>query len=237
MKYNLSVVIAAIALLFAANTAPAQTAAGPASNARTIRISATGEVTAIPDIARISAGVVTEAPAAKDALAANSATTAKVIAALKSAGIAAKDIQTSSITVSPRYSSYRASKPQTLIGFRVLNQVRFTHHKITALGDVLDKLVQSGANQISGISFAVSDAEKLLDAARKNAMEKAFRRAELYASAARAKLGDVLQINENVRAQPSPYPRVRSSASAAPVPVEVGSQTLSVSVNVTFALN
>ena len=153
---------------------------------RSVSVSASGSVSAVPDIATISAGVITEADTARDALSRNNTTMAKLIDGLKAAGIAAKDIQTSSLNVAPRYVQAKDGRPSTVSGYSVSNQVRVTVRDIKKLGDILDQAITLGANQMHGIAFEVSNAETLKDEARKIAMENARRRAQLYATAAGA---------------------------------------------------
>lgn len=201
---------------------------------RTVSVSATGTVAAEPDIAYISTGVVTEADAAKDAIGRNSATMAKVIDGLKGAGLAPRDIQTSTLNVEPRYTQSRDGRPPTINGYRVVNQVRLTVRDIKRLGEVLDQAIALGANQVSGISFDVGNAETLKDEARKQAMANAKRRAELYATAAGAQLGDVIRISEDV--QETVRPMAGRVAMAAGAPIEAGTRVLTVEVHVTYAL-
>ena len=216
--------------------AGARAETGAASGPRTITLTATGYVSGVPDIAQVSTGVISEAKTATAALEANKSAMAKVIAALKKSAIAAKDMQTTTITVSPRYSSYRSASGRTITGYRVQNQVRFSTKDVDALGAVLDKAVAAGANALNSISFAISNADTLLDEARKDAMQTAFRKAALYAAAAKATLGEVLKIDETVQ-RTAPVARYRqASASSPPVPIEKGTQSLSVRVRVTFSL-
>ena len=212
---------------------PGMAADGDKAAERTVSVSASGQVTAVPDIASISAGVLTEADTARDALSRNNATMAKLIDGLKAAGIASKDIQTSSLNVAPRYVQPREGRPATVSGYSVTNQVRITVRDIRKLGDILDQAITLGANQMHGIGFDVSNAETLKDDARKLAMDNARRRAQLYAAAAGAQLGPVLRIAEDV-SEVRPMPAGRMAMKS--VPVEAGSQTLEVEVHVTYAL-
>jgi uncharacterized protein YggE len=202
---------------------------------RTVSVSATGTVNAEPDVARISAGVIAEADTAKDAIARNSTVMAKLIDGLKTAGVAAKDIQTSSLNVEPRYTQPKDGRPATINGYRVVNQVRLTVRDVRRLGDLLDQAITLGANQINGIAFDVADAETLKDEARKQAMENARRRGELYAKAAGGQLGPVLRIAESVGDLHSPGPAGRMAMRAS-VPIEAGTRTLEVEVHVVYAL-
>lgn len=203
---------------------------------RTVTVAATGSVSVEPDMAYVSAGAVTEADTARDALQSNSAAMKKVIDGLKGAGVDAKDIQTVNFNVEPRYQQGRDGRPPEINGYRVVNQVRVTVRDLARLGELLDQLVSLGANQAGGISFEVSQAETLKDEARRQAVANAYRRAQLFASAAGARVGRVLTISEDV-IEPGPRPmgRVRTMAAEA-VPIERGSQTLEVRVQVTWAL-
>jgi uncharacterized protein YggE len=205
---------------------------------RTITVSATGTAEAEPDRARITSGVSTEAPSARESLTANSEAMTKVIAALKAKGIDPKDIQTASFNVEPVMDYSKDGQAPKLRGYRVSNQVVVLVRDLDNLGTVLDDLVSAGANQIQGLAFEVSKAETLKDDARKDAIANALRRAKLLAEAAGAEVGQVLQISEDTTPE-SPVvfaaPRF-AKAQAASVPVERGTSTLEARVTTTWAL-
>lgn len=226
--------VAGLAPAFAQSTPPDT----PRMTERTVSVSAQGRVSAAPDRASISTGVQTEADTAREAMARNTAAMSKLIDGLKALGIAAKDIQTTAIQVNPRYTNPRDGKPPVINGYTALNQVRIVVVDIKKIGEVLDAALTLGANQMGGIGFEVSTAETLKDDARKAAMVNARRRAELYAAAAGATLGQVLSIAEDVRmAGPAPYAgRMKSMAAAQDVPVEAGSVDLETTVHVTWSL-
>lgn len=203
---------------------------------RLITVSATGYASAEPDRARVSSGVSAEAATAREALSANSEAMRAVIAGLKESGIDAKDIQTSTFNVEPRYTHPRDGTPPSIDGYRVSNQVEILVRDLGSLGDLLDKLVTLGANQMHGLSFEVSEAETLKDAARKEAVANARRRAELLAEAAGAEVGDVMTINEEVRFDGPRPMQMRASMAKESVPIESGTATLEASVTVTWRL-
>lgn len=212
-------------------------AADEARFKRTVSVSATGSVSGEPDIGHISTGVASEAETAREAVARNTAVMKKVVEGLKAAGIAAKDIQTTSFDVQPRYQHKNDGRPPTIIGYRAVNQVHIVARDLAKLGEVLDQAVTLGANQIGGIHFEVSKAETLQDEARKQAVANALRRANLYATAAGAELGEVLTIAEELHmGPPRPMPMARAAMAAEAVPIERGSQTLEVKIHVTWAL-
>jgi uncharacterized protein len=205
---------------------------------RTISISATGTVTAAPDMASINTGVATEADTAKAAVTANSAAMRKIMESLTAAGLEARDIQTSDFSVQPKYQYFQDNTPPKLVGYQVSNQVHIRVRDVAKLGDVLDKVVDAGSNQISGIEFAVSKADELADQARANAYGNALRKAELYARAAGATLGPVLSMAEGSVSPPRPVMVRKAMAAEASdaVPVAAGEQSLDVSLNVVWLL-
>lgn len=205
--------------------------------ARTIALTGTGTVSARPDTAHVSSGVVSDAGSADKALADNTQAMTRIIARLKALGMAGKDIQTANFSVSPRYSRATASQPRTIIGYRVTNSVRITVRDLNKLGAVLDQAVQSGSNQAGGIVFSVSNAENLKDTAREAAMADAMRKAKLYVTAAGAKLGPVVTISENfISPQPRPMMARMAAEQKGAVPIEPGEQRLEVRVNVTWEI-
>lgn len=205
---------------------------------RVISLSGHGEVKSAPDLAFVTTGVLTQGNTAAEALAANTQAMNALFAALKQAGIDEKDVQTSSFMVQPRYD-YTNNQAPKLVGYDVSNNVTVTVRKIADLGPLLDKLVQSGSNQISGISFDVSKPDAALDEARKLATADATRRAKVYAEALGVTLGPVLSVSEGTNFQP-PVPMLRGKVmmadAAAPVPVAAGEQSLSVDVNITWEI-
>ena len=207
---------------------------------RLISVSGLGEVKTRPDMAVVSSGVVSEAPTAREALAKNNTAMSAVIAALKNAGVAEDDIQTSNFSVSPKYPPYQPNQTTAprIVGYTVSNQVTASVKDLRKLGAILDMLVQSDSNQISGIAFDVNEPKALLDEARKKAVADARAKAELYAAAAGVTLGRVLQISESGGViPPQPVYRMAMAAPAAEsVPVAPGQQTLSANVSITYEI-
>lgn len=209
-------------------------AADEIQETRRISVSASATVAAEPDIAHISTGVVAEAETAREALDRNTAAMRRLVEGLKAAGIDARDIQTTSFNVEPRYEQRNDGRAPRIAGYRVHNQVRITARDISRLGEVLDRAVTLGANQAGGIEFEVSKAETLKDEARREAVANARRRAELLAAAAGVELGRVLRIEEQTQ-QEGPRPFVRALKTEA-VPIERGTQMLEATVRVTWEL-
>jgi uncharacterized protein len=226
----------AIAMLAASMFLQARTAMAADDKAveRTVTVSATGSVTAEPDVAYVSVGVIVDGDTAKDALARNGTVMTKVLEGLKGQGISSRDIQTTGVNVEPRYAQGKDGLPAAVVGYRVVNQVRLAVREVARLGEILDAAVALGANQVHSISFDVASGEALRDEARKQAVANARRRAELYAAAAGVRLGNVLQISENAGDVGRPVFAARAAASA--VPIEAGTRVLTVEVTVVYAL-
>ena len=199
-------------------------------------ISVTGEATvsAAPDLAQIEAGVTSEAKTAREASEANNAAMGKVLQALKGAGIAEKDFQTSRLSLQPQSAPNRPG-PSAIVGYRASNRVTIRLRDVTKLANVIDTLVGAGANDIGGINFMVSNASKLLDEAREQAVADARRKAEIYAKAAGVTLGAPLSISEEGSPGPMPY-RKMAVGMAAAAPVAQGEETLQVTVSVSWAI-
>ena len=231
--------ILAAALLLAAVPAAAQTGeVRPISGTR-LDVVAAGEVTRVPDLVRINAGVVTQAPTAVEAIRQNAARMEAVRAALRAAGIADRDIQTSSVSLNPTYR-YAENQPPQLIGYQATNEVNVRFRDIARSGPILDALVAQGANQINGPMLTIDRPEAALDEARVQALTNARARAELYARSLGMRVARVLAVSEAALG-PIPLARVgmvRGMAANQDAATQIvpGEQTLSVSLTVSFEL-
>jgi len=208
-----------------------------------LTLSAEGQSTRPPDVAIISAGVSSTGQTATGAMAANAQAMNRVIAALKAAGIEARDMQTSNLTLSPSFANRRPDDdtPPRITGYTASNQVAVRDHDLPHLGQVIDALTSAGANQIDGPSFGVDKPDMALDEARAAAIATARARAELYAHAAGLHVARIITISESAGFQPRPMMLRASYAVAAtvappPPPVEAGEVALNVTVNVEFEL-
>lgn len=204
----------------------------------TLTVTAEGRVTRTPDVAEVSGGVVTSAPTAAAAMAENAARMNAVVAAVRKAGIADRDVQTSGLSLAPQYR-YDNNVPPVLIGYQVTNTVALRIRKLADTGRLLDTLVGVGANQINGPTFRFDDSDKALDEARAQAVATARGRADLYARAAGMKVRRIVTIAESGGEIPGPRPLMMAkamAADAAPTPVAPGEVALGISVTMTFEL-
>lgn len=228
------VVALLVALVSSACVAVAPNEAMP-RRISTVTVAGSGTVSATPDQAEITTGVVTQAPTAAQALTANSQAMARLLQSLGNLGIGPRDIQTTNISVSPQRRAPKEGEPPEITGYEVNNQVRVRVRDLSRLGQVLDQQVSQGANLVYGIHFGLQEPAPLLDEARKRAMVDARRKADLYAAAASLKVGRVLSVQEAGITPPRPEPAPRMTMSAA-VPVAPGEQEVQTTVTVTFTL-
>lgn len=217
----------------------AQAPAVPALEGTRLDIVAVGEVTRVPDVARISAGVVTQGATAVAALSANSERMNRVIAALRRAGVESRDMQTSSVSLNPNYR-YAENQSPVLTGYGASNQVTIRFRDIARSGAILDALVREGANQINGPSLEIDKPQPALDEARVLAVTTARARAEVYARAAGLRVVRILSISESGGdfrpPPPQPMYAARGQMADAETKIVPGEQALSISVSVSFEL-
>ena len=240
---------AAAALAAVATPALAQMQPVPAIAAghTLLTVNAEGSSTAEPDLAVFGAGVTTQGDTASAALAENSRKMTQVVAALKRAGIAERDIQTNNLNLSPVYAPPKRlpdgsfeEQPQRIVGYQVSNNVSVKQRKLADYGKVIDALVTSGANQVNGPSFMLTKPEAAQDEARTQAITIARQRAELYARASGLKVVNIVSISEGGGGTPQPVMFRRamadSVAAAPPPPVMGGELETNVNVAVQFEL-
>lgn len=201
-----------------------------------------------PDLAVFNAGVTTQGKTAGEALGENSRAMTQVIASLKRAGIAERDIQTSNLNINPIYAEPRRlpdgsmeQRAPVIVGYQASNSVSVRQRRLDDFGKVIDTLVAAGANQVNGPSFQLEESDAALDEARTAAMKKARDRAELYARAAGLRVVRILSITEGGgHYAPPPVFYARADAAGAPppppAPVQPGELQLTANVTVLFEL-
>ena len=205
-----------------------------------VTVSATAEARRSPDIAILSTGVVSLAPDANGAIHRNSQQMSRVLAALHAAGIADKEVQTSGVSLAPDYQ-YVANRPPRIKGYYASNTVNVTVREVGRLGEILDGLVATGANQINGPVFDIEDKEAVLDEARTKALAKARARADGYAKRLGLRVTRVVSIDEagGRSSTPSTYARnavAQAAAADASAPIAPGENILSLGLDVVYEL-
>ncbi|NUS39364.1 MAG: SIMPL domain-containing protein [Lysobacter sp.] len=237
MPVLLRTALAAI-LALATLDARAQTPPAPSGDGTLLQVSAHADVHRVPDVATISAGVVTQAVDANAAMRANAQQMDKVMAAVRAAGIAERDIQTSGIGVNPQYR-YAENQPPAITGYQAANTVSLKVRDIGRLGKVLDALVASGANQLNGPSFEIDQPDAAYDEARRSALDKAQARAAMYAKALGLRVRRIVSIGEGGGYRPPvpmPMMAMARAQKAADTSVSPGETTLGADLDVVFEL-
>jgi len=230
--------IAALLALALSAPAAAQSPGAPLlpPDATLLSVSAQAEASRAPDIATVSAGVVTQAADGNTAMRQNAEQMNRVLAAVRAAGVADKDVQTSGINLHPQYR-YEENQPPRITGYQASNTVNVKLRDVAKMGKVLDALVASGANQINGPSFGIDNAEPLYDQARVEALRRARDRADTYAKALDLRVRRIVSISEGGAAMPVPMPRMAAmKAEAYDTPVAAGESSVSVNLDVVFEL-
>lgn len=227
-----------MAITLAAATAAAGAALAqvpPAST--TLTVVAEGRVARAPDIAEVSGGVTTAAPTADAAMRENAVRMAAVVAAVRAAGIAERDIQTTGINLAPQYR-YADNQPPLLTGYQASNSVALRLRRLADTGRLLDTLVRVGANQIAGPVFRIEAREAALDTARVAAVASARARAQLYAGAAGMRLRRIVSIAESPGFEPGPQPMAmaRMDKAESATPVVPGEVVLTIAVTMVVEL-
>lgn len=206
-----------------------------------LTLSATGRVRVTPDMATVSAGVVTEADTAAAALSANSEAMNRVFAALRRAGIAEADIQTSNLQISPvwsgGYSSDGRESERRITGYQATNTVTARVSDLDNLGSTVDALVSSGANQLQGVNFMLEDRDAAMDEARRRAVAELGELRQLYSGALGIETGRLIEFSEGSDySPPQPMMFARAEAMDASTPVAAGQIDVSVTVTGVYAI-
>lgn len=237
----LAVALGAALALGGPMTAAAQAPAAIAvsEDGTLLAVSSNAEVRRVPDIAMLSAGVVTQAADANTAMRQNAEQMQKVVAAIRAAGIAERDVQTAGVNLHPQYR-YVENQPPVITGYQATNTVSLTVRDVSRLGRILDALVATGANQVNGPSFDVDDKDGALDEARRDALDKARRRADMYAKTLGLRVRRIVSIDETGGAGlPRPLPMARmakAEAAMADTSISPGENVLGLTLEVVFEL-
>lgn len=207
------------------------------ADATLLALSVQAEVSRVPDVASLDVGVVTEAPDGNAALRQNAERMSRVVAAVRKAGIAERDVRTSGVHLSPQYQ-YRDREAPRIIGYQASNTVTIKVREIARLGELMDALAGEGANQIHGPNFEIDQPEPVYDEARRAAVEKAQARARTYAAALGLNVRRLVSIAEGSGGgiRPMPMLAMAKADHMESTPVAPGENTISVSLEVLFEL-
>jgi len=200
-----------------------------------ISVTGQGQVNVAPDMARINLGVLNTADTANEAVAGMSSKISAILSTLASTGLPETDIQTSSLRVNPIQDYNNSTGRSRITGYSAQSTISVRITDLETLGEILDRALSDGANQLNGLHFDVADRAPHLDAARRLAVADAMSKAGVFTEAAGASLGGLLSISE-AGAQPTPVMMEMSMARDAGVPVAAGDISISASVTMIYAI-
>ena len=235
MRTKLSILF--VLLVTAALLSACGTTSWSGQQPRLLSVNGQARVQLTPDLAYISIGVHTEDKSASEAVAMNNSQAQAVINAIKEAGVAAEDIQTTNFSIYP-YEKWGSDNQNLGTYYSVDNTVYVTLRAVDTLGAVLDEAIAAGATNISGISFDVEDKASILSDARTQAVEDAHTQAVKLAEAAGITLGDVYSLSYyNSYPVPVYYDnKGMGGAAEASVPISSGQLTLTVDVSISYEI-
>jgi uncharacterized protein YggE len=235
MKFLVPILVGlAVAPAALAQPAPGASAAFAVT---TLNLAAEGEARAVPDMATITLGVTGQAPTAVEAMSDNAQRMAAVVAALKRAGVADRDLMTSSLSLSPQYV-YVQNLPPKLSGYQASNQLIVTVRDLSRLGPIADATVSAGANTVGQISFALANPLSAENAARIAAVKALEDKASLYANATGYRIVRLVNLSEGSAVYPGPRPPIPMSAmrAEAATPIQTGELKVRVDITGVFEL-
>jgi uncharacterized protein YggE len=233
MRFAQLAAIAALVVAVAVLLGVGRPGAAHGSNApsgRVITVTGTGNASAVPNEVSFSFGVQTDGATARQAQAANADRMSRVIEALRGLGIAKGDLQTTDVSVSPKWGN-----DGTVDGYTAHNSVQAQLHRVAGSGHVVDVAVGAGATETSGPTFSRADREQLYESALRNAVAQARSKAKALAAEANVQLGAVVRVEEQ-SAQPEVFGAYPMAMRDAATPVEPGKQKTQATVTVTFSL-
>ena len=224
------VVLAAAVVAFAGVGRP-ESAGGAEKPSGGITVTGVGTITSVPDEASFTIGVQTQGSSAREALAANSEQMRRVIAAVKTAGVAKDDIKTQDVSVSANYVD-----EGRIDGYTARNSVLVKIRDLDKAGGILDAASNAGATEVYGPTLSRSDEDDLQAKALRSAVEDARKKAEALADAAGVRLGRVTAMAEGFSGGPPPYYAAEQALAKDAAPIEPGTQDSQATVTVTFAI-
>ncbi|HEY5107602.1 MAG TPA: SIMPL domain-containing protein [Caulobacteraceae bacterium] len=239
-RLNRAAPLAALLLATVAAVAHAQAPAQPNAvfAATTLNLSAYGEARIEPDMATITLGVESAAPTAARAMADNAARMTQLAAAIRRAGVAPRNVQTTSLNLGPQYV-YAQDQPPKLTGYKASSQLIVTVTDLARLGEIADAAVAAGATDVGQISLGLANPLSAENTARVAAVKALEDKASLYANAVGYRIVRLVNLSEGggySLSPPRPIAMMALRAPAAPTPIEEGELKVRIDVTGVFEL-
>ena len=210
-----------------------------------ISVTGRGEVTAVPDLAILNAGVEARAATVERARVQAAEAMDRIAQVLAARGISSGDVQTRFFNISPEYVWNDTKRQQELVGYRVSNQARVRIRDMGSVGPVIDEVAGAGGDlvRIQGIRFTVEDTGELESQAREKAIENLLAKAQQFAELTGVRLGKPVFLSESGGFAPRPqsfdarnFIEMAPAAAGAPTPISGGELTVTIMVQGTFSI-
>lgn len=212
-----------------------------------ISLQGEGKVAAKPDVLKLTATVLTEGASLIDAQKVNTERSNAVTDFLKNSGVAEKDVKTVGYNIYPQYSYPRPCRvlpcledeTPKIVGYQIRNTLAITIRDIAKAGDILSGVVEAGANEVSGLEFAIDEPDALKAEAREKAIDDARAKAERLAEGLGKRVGKIVAFSES-GFFPGPIPFAveafgKGGGGVAPSPeIQPGENEITVNVSVTY---
>jgi uncharacterized protein YggE len=227
-----------VVLLIAGGSLPSALAAETPSPP-SISVSAEGKVMAIPDLARLSLEVETQAKTAAAAARENAQQADRLLTAVKKV-LAPKDqIRTLGYRLTPIRTARSKTAPPKIKAYRAVHQLQVKVLDVARLSKVIDTSLQNGASQIRGPFWGHSNLDELQRQAAVKALKRARRMAAALAQAAGVKIKGVQRISTGIRflaprGEGGTYLMARA---VPPTPIEVGEEEIRAQVQAVFLVS
>lgn len=205
----------------------------------TFDVTGEGKVSAKPDIASVSVGIIARESTVKSAQEKINQVINGVSDAVKELGINDKDIQTSNYSIYPIRGDFQAG-PSKITAYEASTNLQIKVRNIDKVNSVIDAATASGANEVSGINFEVEDRQKAENEARQKAVDAAKKKAADASRIAGFRLGRIVNYSENTGGFPPPIPMRAMGAveklDIQPTQVEPGSQEITIQVTLSYEI-
>lgn len=251
----IAISVMTISLTASGNNVNAQniTAQNVTVNNSTLEVMGNAQTMVKPDKVTLSLSIETTNTTANEALTANSRAMNNTLEALKAADVQENETSTSFFNISPNYNITQEDEDsppvetQDIISYTVTNSITVDSFNLLNVSQWIDTAVQAGVNDISSISFSLSDekSELVKNDLLKQAVTNAKNKADIAASALGLKVIGVKSIIiEGVDGipplPPQPFLAKEAVGTAAapeagpPTPIVVGEQQVTTDVNIAF---
>lgn len=227
---------------------------------RSFSVSAEGKAIGTPDVVQFNFSIVSEGDNISKIQKENTDKSNKIIDFLKNQGIDSKDIKTQSYNLTPKYTYYNCQEPiiyplnsnssnnikpcppPKISGYTLIQTINVKIRDFSKIGNILNGVIENGANNVSDLQFLIDDIKKLENEARQEAISKAQEKAKNIAQSAGFKLGKLISIEEGGY---YPYYRTYSSslgmggetdASMQTPQIEPGSQEIRVNIILRYGI-